>query len=565
MSSKRHSLPAGPRPLQLVDGPASDGQPSAPLSAVYPSPYSPSPLTPTTPSGARRPSSITYNPAARPARAAGHHSALVRSNSLGGALDRRERDPVTLAEKHADLLHFIAQKESKCLELRSQLAVHEAELLQLKRKWERIVSRGFTSPHNTAVTSPASASSSNNTSLSTDGSPAPTSANGGAVLDGIREVGRFIAAFSPAPYSPAALSSFSPTSFAPQPRFDPRRASGSSTATTTTTHTTASTRRSQSSMSSLDSEPCREEPDEAEAERKRAQVLMVHDHGATPTMSPNPAFAARRERERGPSAPREASAGAGEPARRRERDEDADRERDSSAEAEADFFFAAAQARALSALPRSPGTPHAQNGASTSTSTSHARPKPARPASTGSALPGLALVESVAPAPVAAWVGNMGTSVGRRWEELQRAPGFAKNSKRASLLFSDIAHALQVGGAPAPDPRTPAHTREAVSLLDDDDDEGGMIAPLTPAPLTPALTPTPAPAPAASLSLAARRQQAGLNPKPQPALTPKPQTSLKLPARRAQPQGQAPLSTRSSAQPAPRAPQDDDDDEEWNW
>ena len=32
--------------------------------------------------------------------------------------------------RHAELLHFIAQKESKCLELRSQLAMHEAELLQ---------------------------------------------------------------------------------------------------------------------------------------------------------------------------------------------------------------------------------------------------------------------------------------------------------------------------------------------------------------------------------------------------------------------------------------------------
>jgi hypothetical protein len=32
--------------------------------------------------------------------------------------------------RHAELLHFIAQKESKCLELRSQLALHEAELLQ---------------------------------------------------------------------------------------------------------------------------------------------------------------------------------------------------------------------------------------------------------------------------------------------------------------------------------------------------------------------------------------------------------------------------------------------------
>ncbi|PPQ85473.1 hypothetical protein CVT24_008311, partial [Panaeolus cyanescens] len=72
----------------------------------------------------------------------------------------RERGPVTLAEKHADLLHFIAQKESKCLELRSQLQVHEAELLQLKRKWERIVNRGFeksqSQPSSCSRTSPSS-------------------------------------------------------------------------------------------------------------------------------------------------------------------------------------------------------------------------------------------------------------------------------------------------------------------------------------------------------------------------------------------------------------------------
>ena len=45
--------------------------------------------------------------------------------------------------RHADLLQFIAQKEAKCLELRSQLTAHEAELAQLKRKWERIVNRGI--------------------------------------------------------------------------------------------------------------------------------------------------------------------------------------------------------------------------------------------------------------------------------------------------------------------------------------------------------------------------------------------------------------------------------------
>jgi hypothetical protein len=168
MNNKRHSMPVGPRPLQLANGPVSDGLPSASLSSFSPSPLTPS--TPTTPNGGpRRQSSITYNPSTRPARTAGHRSTLVRSNSVGGSLDRRstasERSPVTLAEKfvhfhfwdltagtgqssgqlqfnlsgiltltvisrHADLLHFIAQKESKCLELRSQLAMHEAELLQ---------------------------------------------------------------------------------------------------------------------------------------------------------------------------------------------------------------------------------------------------------------------------------------------------------------------------------------------------------------------------------------------------------------------------------------------------
>ena len=34
-----------------------------------------------------------------------------------------------LSIRHADLLHFIAQKERKCLELREQLAVHENELV----------------------------------------------------------------------------------------------------------------------------------------------------------------------------------------------------------------------------------------------------------------------------------------------------------------------------------------------------------------------------------------------------------------------------------------------------
>ncbi|KAF9240472.1 hypothetical protein BU15DRAFT_61475 [Melanogaster broomeanus] len=100
---------------------------------------------------------------------------VYSSESVGG----RNREPLTLVEKHADLLHFIAQKERKCLELRDQLTVHERELAELKRKWERIVNRGFASggggydaPSNSAL----------NAGL------------GGVALDGLREGVRMIAA-----------------------------------------------------------------------------------------------------------------------------------------------------------------------------------------------------------------------------------------------------------------------------------------------------------------------------------------------------------------------------------
>ncbi|GJJ10353.1 hypothetical protein Clacol_004579 [Clathrus columnatus] len=69
-----------------------------------------------------------------------HQRSSLRPRSLLQPVN--ETEPATLAEKHADLLRFIAQKESKCMELRAQLAQHEAELLVLKQKWERIVSKG---------------------------------------------------------------------------------------------------------------------------------------------------------------------------------------------------------------------------------------------------------------------------------------------------------------------------------------------------------------------------------------------------------------------------------------
>ncbi|KAK0472680.1 hypothetical protein EDD18DRAFT_1229824 [Armillaria luteobubalina] len=128
VNPKRHSLniTPGARPLHLLNETQSEP------------PSSPSPPPP------RRQSTISYRD-----------------------VERRNREPLTLTEKHADLLHFIAQKESKCLELRSQLAVHEAELLQLKRKWERIVSRGFEKQQQIPSPSPSSSSSSSTTTLAT--------------------------------------------------------------------------------------------------------------------------------------------------------------------------------------------------------------------------------------------------------------------------------------------------------------------------------------------------------------------------------------------------------------
>ncbi|KAJ7336429.1 hypothetical protein DFH08DRAFT_1083189 [Mycena albidolilacea] len=593
--SKRHSMPVVPRPLQLAN---TDGLASAPLSAKFapsPSPLlSPAPSTPTTP---RRASSIIYNPASRPPRA-GHRSSLQRSNSVGGALDMQqqrksslppERSPVTLAEKHADLLHFIAQKESKCLELRSQLAVHEAELLQLKRKWERIVSRGFTSPHNPAPSpsaAPSSSSSyfashsnhSNSNSASSNASSHPTPGTSlgaaalsaleptnAAVLDGIREgvqgVGRsIIAALSPTaagagaghhPSASAAAYAESVLNGHGHGRTHSKNSSLSTLATATSTSTSTSTKSrfslSQSSQSSLGEEPpltpdlsvgevdgVEVQEGDGEDGEGGAQVLMVHDTGATPTMSPNPAFSARRaarDRASASAAARQAGAGG-----------------DSSAEAEEDFFFAQAQV-AAAAKTRTPSSP------------STARPAAGKRGSAGGAIPGLTggLVDSVG---VSAWVG----SVGKKWEELQRVPTFAKNTKRASLLFSDIAYALQVGPAPSsassplpsasasrsrsPQPQSKSPTPS--SLLDDDDGEMGL--PAAPALSPTMLTPTPAklaPTPA-MLTPTTLTRKAGL-----------------APARQQQQQPQSPLSLAKSRAP-PKAPQQQkedvvDDDDEWNW
>jgi len=166
------------------------------------------------------------------------------------------------------LLRFIAQKESKCLELRSQLAVHEAELLQLKRKWERIVNKG----HDRAVSINGTSASPSHTS----------SVSSGQVLGGIKEgVERLLAAG----LGELASTGIQPVASTVTGMTHSTRQSISSVGTSSST----STRYSQSSTNSsvLEDDICLESPREQELE---GQVLIVETAEPTPTASPNSAI-----------------------------------------------------------------------------------------------------------------------------------------------------------------------------------------------------------------------------------------------------------------------------------
>ncbi|KAJ4473794.1 hypothetical protein J3R30DRAFT_729016 [Lentinula aciculospora] len=243
-------------------------------------------------------------------------------NSTGSLLaEEKERPPLTLVEKHADLLHFIAQKESKCLELRTQLSAHETELLQLKKKWERIVFRGFeksqakgepellssSSPpdsmpahatHPPAASIYSAASLSYLDSLSTQaqgaGGAAMLEALGG--MKGIREsvqhgVGRFLGAVAGANELSSATSHRRSLTHTP-----------SQSSSSTSTYA-SSTRFSQSSQSSFGVSISEEDGDlvsvnnidatQIKQTRKNrpARIGIVSDTGATPLVSPTRDFA----------------------------------------------------------------------------------------------------------------------------------------------------------------------------------------------------------------------------------------------------------------------------------
>ena len=289
--------------------------------------------------------------------------------------------------RHAELLHFIAQKESKCLELRSQLAVHEAELLQrkyicyisyllpliflvVKRKWERIVSRKFDKAHDAASNSNSNGSGQ------------------GAMLEGIKEgvqgVGRFIS---------AGLGDFSSSQTPPVSARQRQRDSIQSSQSSSST----STRFSQSSASSLGDEPPQDIPE-------TSQVLMVHDTGATPTMSPNPAFL-RQQQDR---------------IQRRKSHE--------------------------VTLPSPLSSSPADLPGSSSPLDSRRSQFSAMSLPPASSIPGLGslTVAGVNTPPVSAWIG----SVGKKWGELQRGSTFSTGQKRASLLLSDVSQTIAAALSP---------------------------------------------------------------------------------------------------------------------
>jgi hypothetical protein len=289
-----------------------------------------------------------------------------------------ERPPLTLTEKHADLLQTIAQKESLCLDLRSQLAIHEEELLQLKRQWEQIVNRGFHFP-----------------------SPHPGQRTG-AVLGGIKEgyhgVGRLLAAgLSMADQSTPA----SPSSTTRRPRITHALTdSNSSVSTNTTTTTPKSIRFSQSSFSSIGEEEVTSSPREA----KEHQVLM-----------------AETKRQSGARETEFGSSGCG--------DKGSKIRRRMSREIDDDDVM---QVSAKSTVSTPEESPLQKPNRSKRASLNGSGFPPV------SSIPGLGSLAIGSSPVVSAWMG----SVEKKWEELQRNPSFAKNQKRASILLSDVSQSL---------------------------------------------------------------------------------------------------------------------------
>lgn len=358
---------------------------------------------------------------------------------------RAPSEPVvlTLAERHTDLLQTIAQKESQCLELRSQLAIHESELLDLKRKWERIVHREF--GRNIPLSSTSNSTPAATLSLANTSSA--------VVLNGLVEGVRALAAATAAPPHVAsskthsrALSSSS--AFAKRMTRQVPSNSISSTTTTTTTTTTSSAagspRLSQSSMSSV----AEEKPDLEKVEALPEGDVVSRNEDAREASAPlstKRALVAQRPQQRSPTSPRHPPSPSSKTVRRHSRD---------SRVPLADAL------KSLTGESSNLGKRASVGGVSSSTSVSISGMNPLGAMGLGRANLGEA---------AQGWV----DSVGSKLAELQKGQTFSKSQKRASVLLSDVSQSIFSALTPGSTANLiPTSAPPSQSLIDEDDDAG---------------------------------------------------------------------------------------------
>lgn len=206
-------------------------------------------------------------------------------NSPLSLAPQRENAPLTLAEKcvyhlptshhksltnniarHADLLRFIAQKEARCMELRAQLASQEEELEQLKRKWEKIVNRGFDRVYAAnGITPPQS-------------TPGPMLEG---IKEGVQDVSRMIAA-GLSDHGSAPLNSAHPVSALS--RTHSTRQSTSSVATSSSGSTRFSHMSANSSL--VEGDFPSQSPEEGEVLGKKDQTRIFEEISQSPICTP---------------------------------------------------------------------------------------------------------------------------------------------------------------------------------------------------------------------------------------------------------------------------------------
>ncbi|KAH7882819.1 hypothetical protein F5I97DRAFT_133062 [Phlebopus sp. FC_14] len=310
--------------------------------------------------------------------------------SVGASSKVSDREPLTLVERHADLLHFIAQKERKCLELRDQLAVHEKELADLKRKWERIVNRGFSHSEQFDPISSSSANYSNNAGL------------GSTALEGLKEGVRIIA---------TGLSDFGVGQDITQGQQERRTSSHralshsqhSSDSLTSLSNGNGSGQISNSSGSSI------REDDYATGEMK-VDIVDEANTAIISSSSPTGSFNAKMHKRSSRPRSRDSPATYVSPVMHLSRSTSVELEGTSSSGVDA--------------------SSSAKHGPSTSS----ALPPP-------SVMPGLGSLTMGVPnvgAPVTSWVGSVGKKLG----ELQKRETFTVNQKRASVLLADVSQSI---------------------------------------------------------------------------------------------------------------------------